>query len=176
MRVSTKTLFFQMYKLPLREQWSGPDGVYTNIATNLCCNTQTVLKFIMRLDADNLDVAVQSVGSGDHNKKIRLSNATDDALIRGLEANFGQSWTTKIVTNELSREAEGVSQQKICNTANRLDILRTKRQYQNTAPATRSCSGQGCGCPSARSSRHSLRTAATIAASRPASSRSSTSI
>ena len=38
MRVSIKALLFQMYKLPPWEQWSGPVGVCTKIATNLCCS------------------------------------------------------------------------------------------------------------------------------------------
>ena len=77
MRVSIKALFFQIYKSPPREKWSGPDGVLTRIATKLCCIAQTVLKVIMRLADDNLDVAVRAAGSGGHNKKIRLGTAAE---------------------------------------------------------------------------------------------------
>ena len=36
-----------------------------------------MLKFITRLAADNLDVAVHAAGSGIHNKKIRIGTAAE---------------------------------------------------------------------------------------------------
>ena len=76
MRVSIKTLLFQTTKLLLWYQWSGPYGVCTKIATDLCYSMQTVLKVITQLAADDLDVAVRAAGSGGHNKNIRLGTAT----------------------------------------------------------------------------------------------------
>ena len=35
MLISIKAMFFQMYKLPSPERWSGTDGFCTKIATNL---------------------------------------------------------------------------------------------------------------------------------------------
>ena len=77
MRVSFKALFFGMYKLPPRDQWIGPDGICTKIATDLCCSAQTLLKIIMQLDDDDLDVAARASGSGGHKKKISLSTAAE---------------------------------------------------------------------------------------------------
>ena len=73
MCVSIKALFFRMYKLPPRDQWIGPDGICTKIATDLCCSAQTLLKIIMQLDDDDLDVDARASGSGGHKKKISLS-------------------------------------------------------------------------------------------------------
>ena len=77
MHVSIKALFFQIYKSPPQDHWSGPDGVCTKIMTDLYCSAQAVLKVIMRLDADNLDVSVRADASGGHNKNIRLGTATE---------------------------------------------------------------------------------------------------
>ena len=77
MHVSIKALFFQMYKSSPREQWIGPDGVCTKIATGLCCITQTVLKVITRMAADNLNAAVRAAVRGGHNKNIRLGTSAE---------------------------------------------------------------------------------------------------
>ena len=77
MRVYIKALFFQMYKFLPQEQWSRTDGVCTKIAIDLCCSAQTVMKVIMRLADDDLDVTVRTAISGGHNKKIRLGTATE---------------------------------------------------------------------------------------------------
>ena len=76
MRVSINALFFQMYKLPPRDQWSGPDGVCTKIVTNLCCSAKTMLKVITWMDAYDLNVDVRDYGSGGHNKKINLGTVS----------------------------------------------------------------------------------------------------
>ena len=93
MRVYIKALFFQMYKSPPREQWSGMDGVCTKIATNLCCSAQTVLQVITRLASDDLDVAVCADGSGSHNKNIRLGTTAD--YKKKLENLFKEKCDTK---------------------------------------------------------------------------------
>ena len=77
MRVYIKALFLHMYKLPLQEQWSGPDGVCTKIANNLFYSTQTMLKVITRLAAEDLGITVRASGSGGRSKKIRLSTAAE---------------------------------------------------------------------------------------------------
>ena len=77
MCVSIKAMFFHVYKLPPQEQWSGPDGVYTKITTDLCCIAQTVLKVIMHIADNDLDVAVRAASRGGHNKKIRLVTAAE---------------------------------------------------------------------------------------------------